>query len=30
VLSSDWPVIATNGGMLVLNSAILTAKWRYK
>jgi hypothetical protein len=30
VLSSDWPVIATNGGMLVLNSAILTAKLRYK
>ena len=30
VLSSDWPVIATNGGMLILNSAILTAKLRYK
>jgi MtN3 and saliva related transmembrane protein len=29
VLSSDWPVIATNGGMLVLNSAILAAKLRY-
>jgi MtN3 and saliva related transmembrane protein len=29
VLSSDWPVIATNGGMLVLNSAILSAKLRY-
>jgi MtN3 and saliva related transmembrane protein len=29
VLSSDWPVIATNGGLLVLNSAILTAKLRF-
>ena len=30
VLSSDWPVIATNAGMVVLNGAILAAKIRYK
>ena len=30
VLSSDWPVIATNVGMVVLNGAILAAKLRYK
>jgi MtN3 and saliva related transmembrane protein len=30
VLSSDWPVIATNSGMLLLNSGILAAKLRYK
>ena len=30
VLASDWPVIATNAGMVLLNSAILTAKLRYK
>jgi MtN3 and saliva related transmembrane protein len=30
VLSSDWPVIATNGGMLLLNGGILAAKLRYK
>ena len=29
-LSSDWPVIATNAGMVVLNGAILVAKLRYK
>jgi len=29
-LTSDWPVIATNAGLVVLNSAILTAKLRYK
>ena len=29
-LASDWPVIATNAGMVVLNSAILGAKIRYK
>ena len=30
VLASDWPVIATNAGMVVLNGAILGAKLRYK
>ncbi len=30
VLASDWPVIATNAGMVLLNGAILTAKLRYK
>jgi MtN3 and saliva related transmembrane protein len=30
VLSSDWPVIATNGGMLLINGGILAAKLRYK
>jgi MtN3 and saliva related transmembrane protein len=29
-LASDWPVIATNAGMVLLNGAILTAKLRYK
>ncbi|MDP9348331.1 MAG: SemiSWEET transporter [Gemmatimonadota bacterium] len=29
VLSADWPVIATNVGMVALNCAILTAKLRY-
>ena len=29
-LASDWPVIATNVGMVVLNSAILGAKLRYQ
>jgi MtN3 and saliva related transmembrane protein len=29
-LAADWPVIATNAGMVVLNSAILGAKLRYK
>jgi MtN3 and saliva related transmembrane protein len=29
-LASDWPVIATNAGMVVLNSAILGGKIRYK
>ena len=30
VLASDWPVIATNGGMVLLNGAILGAKILYK
>ena len=29
-LASDWPVIATNAGMVLLNGAILAAKLRYK
>jgi MtN3 and saliva related transmembrane protein len=29
VLSTDWPVIATNTGMLLLNGAILIAKIKY-
>ena len=29
-LASDWPVIATNVGMVGLNGAILVAKIRYK
>jgi MtN3 and saliva related transmembrane protein len=29
-LASDWPVIATNAGMVVLNGAILGAKMRYQ
>ncbi|HEX8830224.1 MAG TPA: SemiSWEET transporter [Longimicrobium sp.] len=30
VVTSDWPVIATNGGMVMLNIAILVAKLRFK
>ena len=30
VMSTDWPVIATNAGTVILNCAILTAKIRYK
>ncbi|HEX8361117.1 MAG TPA: SemiSWEET transporter [Longimicrobium sp.] len=30
VVTSDWPVIATNGGMVTLNIAILVAKLRFK
>lgn len=30
VLASDWPVIATNAGMVTLNGAILGAKLLYK
>ncbi|HEX8452867.1 MAG TPA: SemiSWEET transporter [Longimicrobium sp.] len=30
VITSDWPVIATNGGMVALNIAILVAKLRFK
>ena len=29
-MASDWPVIATNAGMVTLNGAILVAKLRYK
>jgi hypothetical protein len=29
VLAEDWPVIATNAGMVALNGAILAAKLRY-
>jgi MtN3 and saliva related transmembrane protein len=29
-LASDWPVIATNAGMVALNGAILGAKIRYE
>jgi MtN3 and saliva related transmembrane protein len=29
VLSTDWPVIATNAGMVILNGAILLAKIKY-
>ncbi|HEX8211324.1 MAG TPA: SemiSWEET transporter [Longimicrobium sp.] len=29
-ITSDWPVIATNGGMVALNVAILVAKLRFK
>ena len=30
VLASDWPVIATNVGNILLNGAILVAKLRYR
>ena len=30
VVGTDWPVIATNVGMVSLNGAILLAKLRYK
>ena len=30
VMSTDWPVIATNAGTVVLNGATLAAKIRYK
>ena len=29
-LSRDWPVVATNGGMVVLTGALAVAKMRYK
>jgi MtN3 and saliva related transmembrane protein len=29
-LSADWPVVATNGGMVLLNVALATAKVRYR
>lgn len=29
-LTSDWPVIATNTGLVILNGSILAAKLRYK
>lgn len=28
--SSDWPVVATNTGMVLLNVALLAAKLRYR
>lgn len=28
--SHDWPVVATNSGMVVLNMALATAKVRYR
>lgn len=28
--STDWPVIATNAGMVTLNGAILAAKIRFR
>ena len=28
--SRDWPVVATNSGMVALNVALLTAKVRYR
>ena len=28
-MSRDWPVIATNGGMVVLNLALVAAKLRF-
>lgn len=30
LVSTDWPVVATNVGMVSLNAAILAAKLRYK
>lgn len=29
ILTADWPVIATNAGMVTLNGAILVAKVKY-
>jgi MtN3 and saliva related transmembrane protein len=29
ILTADWPVIATNAGMVTLNGAILVAKIKY-
>lgn len=29
-LSADWPVVATNSGMVLLNAALATAKVRYR
>jgi MtN3 and saliva related transmembrane protein len=29
-IGGDWPVVATNGGMVVLNMALVAAKLRYK
>ncbi len=28
-VSRDWPVVATNGGMVLLNVALVTAKLRF-
>ena len=30
LVSRDWPVVATNGGMVALNGALAAAKLRYK
>ena len=30
ILNSDWPVIATNGGLVALNGALAAAKVRYR
>ncbi|HYD51681.1 MAG TPA: SemiSWEET family transporter [Gemmatimonadaceae bacterium] len=27
--SADWPVVATNAGMVALNVALAVAKWRF-
>jgi len=29
-LTRDWPVVATNAGMVALNGALVVAKLRYK
>ncbi|AHG92756.1 hypothetical protein J421_5221 (plasmid) [Gemmatirosa kalamazoonensis] len=29
-LAADWPVVATNGGMVALNAALAAAKIRYR
>ena len=29
-LGGDWPVVATNGGMVALNALLLAAKIRYR
>jgi MtN3 and saliva related transmembrane protein len=29
-LAGDWPVVATNGGMVFLNVVLATAKLRYR
>ena len=29
-LAADWPVVATNGGMVALNGALAAAKLRYR
>ena len=30
ILTRSWPVIATNGGMVLLNAALAAAKVRYR
>jgi MtN3 and saliva related transmembrane protein len=30
ILTADWPVIATNGGMVALNGMLVAAKLRYR
>ena len=30
IVKSDWPVIATNSGMVALNGALAAAKMRYR